>query len=81
MAPPHTGGMSLFNEVNDIENGFARSIVNPNVVVDVGDSVYCGSCSWFDEVGGEGRNFGTGFLQLMSRLGLLLGRFLVCGPR
>lgn len=54
--------------------------MNPNVVA-VGESVYCGSRSWFGESGGEGMNFGTGFLQLMSRLGLLLGRFLVCGPR
>jgi hypothetical protein len=72
--------MSLFSEVNDIENGFARSTVNPKVVA-VGESVNCGSCGWLSEIRGEGMSFGTGFLQLMSRLGLLLGRFIVCGPR
>lgn len=80
MAPPHTGGKSLLNEVNDMENGFVRSIVNPKVVA-VGDSVYCGNSDWLGDIGGEGMNFGTGFLQLMSRLELLLRRFFICGSR
>lgn len=80
MAPPHTGGKSLLNEVTDIENGSVRSIINPNMVA-VGDSVECGDCGLFGEIGGEGMNFGTGFLQLRSRLELLLRRVLVCGSR
>ena len=80
MASPHTGGKSLFNEVIDIENGSVRSIKSPNVVV-IGDSADCGDCALFGEIGGEGRNFGTGFLQLRSRLELLFRRFLVCGSR
>ena len=80
MAPPHTGGKSPFNEASDIENGFARSTGESNVVV-VGEVVNCGQGALFGEIGGDGMNFGTGFLQLMSRLELLLRRFLVCGSR
>jgi hypothetical protein len=80
MAPPHTGGRSPFNEVNDIENGFSLSARYSNVVA-VGELVYCGHGAWFGEIGGEGMYFGTGFLQPMSRLELLLRRFLVCEPR
>lgn len=80
VAPPRTGGKSFFNEVNDIENGFARSAGYSNVVA-VGEPVKCGHCPWPGEIGGEGMNFGTGFLQLMSRLELLLRRLLVCGSR
>lgn len=80
MVPPHTGGRSFFNEVNDIENGFVGSTGYSNVEA-VGGPVYGGHCPWFGETGGEGMNFGTGFLQLMSRLELLLRRFLVCGSR
>lgn len=77
-----TGGRSLLNEVNDMENGFAWSTVHPNVVAvgeAVGEAMYRDRWIWFGEIGGEGMNFGTGFLQLMSRLELLLRRFLACG--
>ena len=77
MAPPRTGGKSLLNEASDMENGFARSTVYPNVVA-VGEDVHCDDCAQSGETGGDGRNFGTGFLQLMSRLELLLRRLIAC---
>lgn len=77
MATLRTGGRLLFNEVNDIEYGFARSTVYPNAVA-MDEAMYCPRSG---EIGGEGMNFGTGFLQLMSRLELLLRRLLICGSR
>ena len=78
MTSARTGGRSLLNRVNDMEDGFVSSAVCPNEVA-TGEDAYCDGCSQFGEIGGDGRNFGTGFLQPMSRLELLPRKFLVWG--